>query len=279
MGSVLVCIGCYCCLYSIRPKFVEWLAFGANLIEIAFLIWGIVDIPWDDLNTGSKVLYYITCGIVIITFILTIVLIILRCGGSINTTKNGAARCLCISAIVFDIIAFIIIIIDEILILHKMWDIDGDSYYRHGRYRYETNDYFSDTEWAAAGIVTSAAEIGIAAHFYCISFLVKLIYLKTDLSYNEYLETTNNRSVGVISNTDSDGVQGTIINVYNTPPPNNASNMTFLGYDKDGHPIYAGNNQYRTINVPQATPQPNVNLNVQGNQNIIADNTRNNNIK
>ena len=53
--------------------------------------------------------------------------------------------------------------------------------------------------------------------------------------------------------------------------------MTFLGYNKDGHPIYSGNNQYRTINIP--TPQTNVNLNVQGNQHTIADNTRNNNIK
>ena len=277
MGSILVCIGCYCCLFTIKPLYIEWMAFIANLIEIGFLIWGIVDIPFGDLNTGGKVCFYITCGLILLTFILLIILIVLRCGKKINTTRNSTAQCLCISILIFDVLAFIMVIISEIVILHKMWDLDEDNYYWSRRERrYYGNGYFSDTEWAAAIISTSAAELGILAHFYCISFDMKLIHFKTDLSYNEYMDVNNNNSVGIISNSDINREQGTTINVYNTPPPNQ-NNLNFLGYDKNGYPIYAGTNQFRMVNTPIVV-QPNVNQNNNVNNNIN-NNINNKNIK
>ena len=278
MGGLITCIGCYCCLLTLKPKYVELIGLLANVVEIGFLIWGIAGIPWSDLNTGSKVCFFITCGLVLITLIILVILMILRCNNTINNSRNSTGKCLCIAALIIDILAFIMIIITEAIILYKMYDLDYNGGYRNGRRYYGRNGYFSGAEWAAAVISTSAAEIGIMVHTYCISFLMKLIHLRTDLSYYEY-------NKNLPSNRDSsnnDGNLATTVNVYPVPPNNN--NLSFLGYDKDGRPIYAGNDQYRTINAPVIN-QPNAyqnntnNRNTNNiNQNINTNNINNNNI-
>lgn len=274
MGTVLACIGCYCCLLGVRPKFIELFALLANLVEIGFSIWGIVEIPWSDIPTGGKICFYITCGLMLITLILLIILMILRCNRTINTTRNSTAKCLCITACIFDVLAFIMVIISEIIILYKMYDLDDDRDYWRGRRSYRSG-YFSNSEWAAAGISTTADEIGILCHFYCVSFLYKLIHLKTDKSFAE----VNDNNTHVIGNSinDSDRIT-TTVEVVNTPPAVE-NNLAFLGYDKNGRPIYAGNQQYRVINVP-VTNQPNTNQN-NNNINNVTNNTddTNNNIQ
>jgi len=257
MGTVIACIGCYCCLLAVRPKYIELLALLANVLEIGFLIWGIAGIPWSDLNTGSKVCYYISCALVLMSFILLIILMILRCNKTINNSRNSTGKCLCITDVVIDILAFIMIIISECVILYKMYDLDEDWDYwdRRGRGNYNRWDgYFSSAEWSAAFISTTVTEISILAHFYCVSFLYKLIHLKTDLSYIEYQEKYNPQTV----------------NVYSSPPNYFNNNMTFLGFDKYGRRIYAGNDRYRTINAP-IVAQPNVNQN--NNINNVTNNT------
>ena len=293
MGTVLACLGCYCCLLGVRPKYLELIALLANIIEIGFLIWGAAGIPWSDLNSGRKACYYIAFGLIILTFILTIIIMVLRCGGRINSSSNKAGYAICLTAVIIDVIAFIMVIIAEALILYRMWDLDDDTEYWRGRRYHYSKDYFSNSEWAAAIIPTSAAELCTIAHFYCLSFLLKLIKLKTDLSYLEYNETQTNNSSGNVLNSSGgyNVTPGTMINVYNTPPPpnNNQQVLSFIGYDKDGHPIYAGNNQYVDLNYPRNT-QPIVNRNNNVNQinniknnknnriNNINDNVRNNNV-
>ena len=273
MGTVLACIGCYCCLLAVRPKFIELFALLANLVEIGFLIWGIVEIPWSDIPKGGKVCFYITCGLIVITFILLIILMILRCNRTVNNTRNSTAKCLCIADCIFDVLAFIMVIISEIIILYKMHDLDYDRDYWDGRRGYR-DGYFSTAEWAAAGISTSAAEIGIICHFYCLSFLYKLIHLKTDKSYAE-VNDTNTQIIGnSINSIDDPNRISTTVEVVNTPPTIQ-NNLAFLGYDKDGRPIYAGNQQYRIINVPVVN-QPNTNQNNVNNVTNNTDNTNNN---
>ena len=92
------------------------------------------------------------------------------------------------------------------------------------------------------------------------------------MSYAEY-KYKNSEQVSYINNNSEGKV--TTINVFSTPPNNN--NLTFLGYDKDGRPIYAVNNQYRTMNAPVETQQ-----NIDQNNSVIninnnLDNIENNN--
>ena len=277
MGSILVCIGCYCCLFTLRPLSIEIIALIANLCEIGFLIWGIVDIPWDYINTGGEVCFYITCGFIVLTFLLLLILMCFRCSGTINTTKNGVGMCLCITDLIFDILAFILIIVSESIILYKMWDADDDYYWDNGRrYHRHYDSIFSDSEWAAAVISTSVAELAILIHCYCVSFLMKLIHLKTDLSYKEYTKALEQNS----NTLSSDNPIGRAINVFQNPPNYYNNNLTFLGYDKDGHPIYSGNNTYQVINTPVVPVAPVVpvttNQNINNNNNIIVNKNNNN---
>ena len=185
---------------------------------------------------------------------------VLRCGNKINTTKNSAGKCLCITAIVLDIIAEICIIIAEIIILHNMNDKDDnylyDNGYYYGRRRYRDSKY-SNREWASAIISITASEIALGIHCYCLSFLLKLIYAKTNLSYLRYSEAN-----------EPEGIIGRTINVINSPQET-TNQLNFLGYDQNGHPIYSGNAQYFT--------QPPANVNTQYPQNT--KNAQNVNIK
>ena len=244
MGGLIACVCCYCCLTTLRPRVIEIISLISNLIGIGFMIWGIADIPWDDVKKVAKALYYITGALIIITVLILLALMCLRCGNKINTSKNSSGKCLCITLLVFEIIAEIIIIIAEIIIINNMYDKDDDYWYYDDYYysRRRRSSKFSGREWAAAGISTTAAEICIDISFYCVSFLLKLIYAKTNKSYLKYLESKedNNivtRAINVLDNSES--------------VPNN-NQLNFIGYDKDGHPIYVGNSQYMTVN--QANP-------------------------
>ena len=240
MGGIIACLCCYCCLTTLKPRCIEIMALICNISEIAFLIYAIAGIPWDDIKNGGKIVFYITCALAVISLIILIILMCLRCGNKINTTKNSAGKCLCITEIVIDIVAGILIIIAEVIILSNMYDKDGwdDDYYRRRRGRYDS--VFSDSEWVCVYVSLTGFEFALAIHFYCVSFLIKLISAKTDLSYLKYLETKEENSY--VART---------MNVFTNPPnQNNNSQLNFLGYDQNGHPIYAGNAQYMTVNQP-----------------------------
>ena len=245
MGGIIACLCCYCCLTTLKPKSIEIIALLCNIISIGFLIWGIADIPWDDISTAGKIFFYITCGCVVLTLIFLLGLMCIRCSGKINTSKNRSAKCLCITMMVFDILAFILIIISEIIIFYNMDDKDDDYYYYDYYYGRRRRSKYSNREWAASIISISVAELAIMCHSYCANFLYKLISAKTNTSYLDYMEQRENNN-NIVSRT---------INVLNQPTNNNTNQLTFIGYDKDGHPIYSGKNQYFT------TTATNVNTN------------------
>ena len=243
MGGIIACICCYCCLTTLKPRCIEIMALICNILEIGFLVYGIVDIPWDDIKMGGKIVFYITFALAVISLIILLILMCLRCGNKINTTKNSAGKCLCITEIIIDIVAGILIVIAEVIILYNMYDKDDwydDDYYYYRRRR---RSNYSDSEWACVYVSLTGFEIVLAIHFYCTSFLIKLISAKTNLSYLKYMEKKEENSI--VART---------MNVFNNPPnQNNNSQLNFLGYDQNGHPIYAGNTQYMTVNQP--TPQ------------------------
>ena len=227
MGSIITCICCYCCLTPLKPRCIEILALIFNLIELIFLIWGIADMPWDYISTGGKIIFYIVFSLIIITLLILIVLICLRCSNKINTTKNNTAKCLSSTMVILDILAFILIIIAEIIILYNIDDKDDYFYYDYNRRRRRSK--FSEREWAATIISHTFVEIALFCHSYCSIFLVKLIYVKTDLSYFDYM----------IQKDQSSNMTRTV-NALN----GGQNNLNLIGYDKKGLPIYSLNNQY-----------------------------------
>ena len=253
MGGLIACIGCYCCLMALKPRIIEIIALIASLLEIGFLVWGIAGIPWDDIKIGGKIVFYIACALIVLSFLITLILMCLRCGNKINTTKNSAGKCLCITAIIFDVLAELLIIIAEIVILNNMFDKDDEYYfgndydydYDYNRRRRYRKSLYSDSKWAAAVIPVSVAELGLAVHCYCLSFLLKLIWVKTNMSYLKYTETNH-----------PDNIISKSINVFNSPEETNHNGLQFLGYDQNGHPIYSGNTQYFTQTQPPANDNP-----------------------
>ena len=236
-------------LNDVSPKILEILTLFSSLIGIGFLIWGLAEIPWDDIKDIGKILYIIGGILMILVFIIILILLCLSIGNKFGTTKNGFAKCLCITLLVINVIAVIVFVISEIIIFSDMADEDDkyidDNYYYNYRRRWRGK--YSRAEWASAGCSLTAVEIVIGLNILFLSYLLKLANAKTNTSYNEYMETQCKNN----NNSDTSGLNNRnnyAINVYNTPPNGNQNMLTFIGYDKDGHPIYSGANQYFTQN-------------------------------
>ena len=255
---------CYCCFFKLRPKCIQLIALLANLVVIALLIWGMIDIPWSYLSKGIKICYYIICGLIIINLILLFILIIFRCIGTINSKYNFISKGFCLIACIFDCVASIIMIVSAIIILYKMYKLDKETdlwpVY---------NSLFSSEERAAVIFSTIIAVIPLVWHFFCVSFLYILITCRTNFSYNDYKD--NKHSSEIINNNISEEV-GTTINVINTPQ-NNVNNLALFPYAKSESPNYDLNNQYGMANGPVLYQ-----LNVFNNNNSsnITNNTDNN---
>lgn len=236
------------CMNDVSPKILEILTLFSSLIGIGFLIWGLVEIPWDDIKDVGKALYIIGGIIMIIVVILILVLLCLSVSNKFGTTKNGFAKCLCITLLVINVIAVILFVISEIIIFANMADeddkyLDNNYYYNYNR---RWRGKYSRAEWAASGCSLTAVEIVIGLNILFISYLLKLANAKTNTSYNDYLDTQSKNNTSDISGLNNKNNYS--INVYNAPPNGNQNMLTFIGYDKDGHPIYSGTNQYFTQN-------------------------------
>jgi len=258
-------------LASFRPRAIEGLMLLFTVIAIGLLVWGIIGIPWDDIYTSCLVLYVIGGGILILALIFLIILMVLRINDRINGSQNSCGICVAYAFGVTAIISFVIIVIDEIIILYNMNDEDYDHYRGH---RWRGRDgKFSGSEWAAVIIATTGACIAMALSVVCLNDLIKVIKAKTSLSYKNYMDTQhnvtstntgNNTSMNIMP-TNNNTTQTRTIQIYNTPPVNQ-NYLSLIGYDQTGHPIYSGNVQYVSQN-------PNIN------KNVINNNKGNNVVK
>ena len=119
----------------------------------------------------------------------------------------------------FDIISVILVFIDFIFIAKNMEDAENKIY---------NNKNYSDRKWSEFYISWILTEINIIYHGWCSYCLLQLIKAKTNICYLDYAKQQ-------IS---------TIVNIYNIPQSNlNINQLSFVGYDKDQHPINTGNNQ------------------------------------
>ena len=229
--------------HSMKPRNIELITLLFTVIAIGVLIWGLVDIPFDDIVNSGKIFYIIGCILVVLVFIILLCLMCLRIGNKINESLNEAGKGLCLALLIVDVLAFIAIVVSEVIILVDMGNKDDDYFYENNIRRFRGKGEFSRRDWAAAGISTTVAAVAMALNVLCLDSLYKTIKSKTNLSYEDYLESqkpngmTGDKKVEEVSKT---------VAIFNSPPNNqtNQNFLSFIGYDKDGHPIYSGNTQY-----------------------------------
>jgi hypothetical protein len=235
------------CFNSVKPRVLELLTLVFTVVAIGFLIWGIIDIPWDDISTAGKIFYYIGCVFVVLVLLFLLVLMCLRIGNKINGPRNGAGICLCITMMVCEILAIIIFVIAEIIIFVNMGDKDDeywDNNYYNGRRRWRSK--YNWEEWWSAVCSVSAAEIAMGLNIATTDYLLKVIRAKCSTCYSDYLETQNKNNITQNSISGLGNNLAKSIEIYNAPPQTNQNALTLIGYDKDGHPIYSGSAQYFT---------------------------------
>ena len=226
------------CLNDIRPRILEVIILSFTIIGIGFLIWGIAEIPWDDISTGGKIFFVIGCACIVLNLLILLILMCLRIGNKINESANSVGKCLSITILVFEIIGLVAFIIGEIIIFFNMGDKNDDHIdYDNGYYTRRWRGKYTRSEWAAVVIPLTAAEIALGLNILFTDFLIKSIYAKINTPYSQYLENKKKSDV----NSSNDFSKS--INIFNAPVENGQNTLTFIGYDKDGHPIYSGNNK------------------------------------
>lgn len=221
-----MCLGILtlCCLSVLKPRMIELIALISNIIMIGCFIWSAIGIPWEVVNTGGKVVFYIAFGFAVIAIIILIIIMVLRCQNTINGEKNSLGLCLLITIIIVNIIGFVFLIIAEILIINKMRDEDRHSNWRD--WTYNSNDYkISGGDWAASAVSFTIIQVFWIILSFCCTCLYKLVDLRTNDCYADYLaecgecnehrDSTNNQT-------------------------DNRPTLNFIGYDKNGAPIYQG---------------------------------------
>ena len=230
------------CLNDIRPRILEVIILSFTIVGIGFLIWGIVEIPWDDIKKGGKIFFVIGCGCLALNLLILLILMFLRIRNKINESANNAGKCLSITMLVFEICGLVAFIISEIIMFFNMGDKNDDYYEDNGYWRRGRRGKYTRAEWAAVVVPLTAAELALALNILFTDFLIKSIYAKINTPYSQYLETKTKSDV----NSANDYSKS--INVFNAPIENGQNVLTFIGYDKDGHAIYSGTNKYYTKN-------------------------------
>ena len=211
------CSPLFCCFRNYRPNCIALTAIVTNIIAVAFMIWALVDLEWGWTRKGRKALYIIAFVILCVTLALLIaVLVILNLRVGANyITCNNIGRIFCLIIVILAILAFIFLLIDEILLIVDYAKIESDL----GKGR-----NIPSHDWAACilpGIIGLIASVIIAL---CANILYRIFYdniLGTFLDYqnNGPMQHVNNNSISTIPNVTQAPVAVTVNNPPIVTPP------------------------------------------------------------
>ena len=207
-------------------------------ITIGLFVWDIIVIPWgdDEIKTPGKILFYVSFGLTILIFLVSISLLYIRCTKTINTTHNNLAKIISVPLFIISIITIITMAITLILLSLNMSkrsdrieDEECAENEKKGIYICSSKSINEDGKWAVqlyTNIVMICCLIGQAIFSF---FIMRLIFLKSDSSIKDLEEGKGNRNVNVIHEIPRDQLQ-------------------FTGYDKDGNKIYTYTEPYSEVN-------------------------------
>ena len=216
------CLSLFCCFKSMRPNVIAVIAIISNLIAVAFLIWGLADLFW--FRKGRKALYIISFVLLCLTLILlAIILVFLNLRNGPNfMTINKVGKIICLLIIGLCILAFIFLLIDEILILIDYNDFEDSL--GPGR-------NIPSHDWAAAilpGILGLIASVFVSL---CANVLYKIFNDNILTSFDVY-QNNNPMNINQNSMTTIPNVQNPVVvvsgnnsgiipptNPYNQPKP------------------------------------------------------------
>ena len=216
------CLSLFCCFKSMRPNVIALIAIISNLIAVAFLIWGITDLLLY--RKARKLFYTISFVLLCLTLILLIFIIVflnLRIGPNFMTIYK-VGKIICLLIIGLCILAFIFLLISEILILIDYNDIED--LLGPGR-------NISSHDWAAAilpGILGLIASVIVSL---CANVLYKIFNDNILTSFDIY-QNNNPMNINQNSMTTIPNVQNPVVvvsgnnsgmipptNPYNQPKP------------------------------------------------------------
>lgn len=236
MGCTPACFKC--CGERCSPLCLSIGSLIVTAITIGLFIWNIIVIPWgdDEIKTAGKILFYVSFGLTILIFLVSICLLYIRCTKTINTTHNTLAKIISVPLFIISIITIITMAISFILLTLNMSkrsdridDEECAANEKKGIYNCDTRSINEDGKWAVqvyTNIVMICCLIGQAIFSF---FIMRLIFLKSDSSIKDLEEGKGNRDVNVIHEIPRDQLQ-------------------FTGYDKDGNKIYTYTEPYSEAN-------------------------------
>ncbi len=208
------CISLYCCFKNFRPNCIAFTAIISNFIAVAFMIWALADLMW--LRKARKALYIIAFVALCITLILLIIALILlniRKGNN-YISLNNAGKTICLIIILLAILAFIFLLIDEILLIYDYADLEKDL--GPGR-------QIPRHDWAACilpgllGLIASVI-ISLCCNILFTIFNENILDSLFEFQNNHHVNVNQN-SITSIPNITQDPVAVTVNNPPTLPPP------------------------------------------------------------
>lgn len=232
MGGLIICMCGFSCFKDLKPRYIEISILICNSLEIGFLIFLILIIPWgSNIKSIGKIFFFLMLWVIILNFIFLLILMCLRCSNKINTSENTTGICLCFTMIILDLL-FEINIFYIILIIVDDIDKMNHDYSNNDINLSEKNSKYSRGKWAIFYISFIITEISLIFHDYFTRLLSHLITIKTNLSFSNYIDQQKSNDLT------------TTANIFNIPQSDlNINQITINEYDKDKHPFYYGNNQ------------------------------------
>ena len=203
------CTPLFCCFKNFRPSCIALTALITNIVAVCFMIWALADLAWK--NNSRKALYIIAFILLCLTLAFLIVVFILlnlRKGDNYISINNiGKIFCLIIALLA--ILAFIFLIIVEIMLIVDYADIEKDA--GPGR-------QIPSHDWAACilpGILGLIASVVVAL---CANILYTVF---NENILGSIFENQNNSPMNVVQNSmvsNPNVTQEPVVVTVNNPP-------------------------------------------------------------
>ena len=174
------CIAFCCCCMNFTPKVFACIALGCNIFKLVLAFISLFAIIWAIL-LGATLLSFVELGFTITNLVHAAVILCKLSNKEAFGEFNSCAKCMCITSMVFSGIMIIFRIIILIIIIAAATEVGGGV-------------------WAGF-IITFILFLAVEViNFLAFYYLYKLLELKADCSYNDYIQKKPSEQISVTVN-------------------------------------------------------------------------------